>query len=489
MTRSLAVRLLLALAALLLLGGLLAFALSGFDRLLALWERALAATPVLAALYAVFLLAFAAASVTLLWWILRPATPRKSRNAVPSETELGERLQHNEALGLDVTEADNELAELNRRREAGELHIALYGQISAGKSSLIRALLPQAKTETNVLGGTTRRLERHAWHSPGKDAIYITDAPGINASDAQDEALARDEALRAHIVVYVCEGDLTRDQVQAIDRLLTFGKPLIIAINKIDRLAQSDLNAIKQRIQTRYKDAPRVSLVTLQTGGEEQLIRQTEDGSEHTLTRAREPNITELLDAIQTQLETQTKALTQLRDSAVLQLASGKLDAALDAQRLERADALVSTYTRRAIVGAMAALTPGSDLVIQGALATQFVRELCALYNVKARELQVDHLLKSANKKLRRNSALVLAVAGNGLKAFPGVGTITGGLMHAVAYGLLFDTLGRAMVHSLRTRGEIAPEPTARVFESMLDEDLLPRARRLAGLALKRDAQ
>ena len=42
---------------------------------------------------------------------------------------------------------------------------------------------------------------------------------------------------------------------------------------------------------------------------------------------------------------------------------------------------------------------------------------------------------------------LSLAVAGNGLKAFPGVGTVAGGLVHAVAYGLIFDALGRSLVH------------------------------------------
>ncbi len=227
----------------------------------------------------------------------------------------------------------------------------------------------------------------------------------------------------------------------------------------------------------------------MQTGGTQEVLREIPGSDQEHITRPRQPQIRELLDALQTQLETSPRALANLRDAAVLQLAAGKLDAALDVQRRERAHELVRTYTRRAVLGAMAALTPGSDLVIQGALATQFVRELCKLYDAEPRELQIEKLLKSANRKLRRNSALVLAVAGNGLKAFPGVGTITGGLMHAVAYGLLFDTLGRAMVHNLRTRGELQPEPTARVFESMLDEDLLPRARRLASLALKRDSK
>jgi hypothetical protein len=32
------------------------------------------------------------------------------------------------------------------------------------------------------------------------------------------DRMARDEALRAHVIIYVCEGDLTRDQYQALRR-------------------------------------------------------------------------------------------------------------------------------------------------------------------------------------------------------------------------------------------------------------------------------
>ena len=352
---------------------------------------------------------------------------------------------------------------------------------------MVRGLLPDAQIATDVLGGTTTDLQRHAWQSPSGDTIYITDAPGINAADSREEALAREEALRAHLVIYVCEGDLTRDQWLALETLLEFDKPLVVAINKIDRLSEQDLAQIRKRISERLAAHKRVSVVAVQAGGSEEIIRELPGEQEQRITRQREPQVDELLDTLQTQLESNPNALASLRDTAVLRLAAGKLDAALDARRSERADELVRTYTRRAVVGAMAALTPGSDLVIQGALATQFVRELCTLYDAEPRDMQIEKLLKSANRKLRRNSALVLAVAGNGLKAFPGVGTITGGLMHAVAYGLLFDTLGRAMVHNLRTRGELQPEPTARVFENLLDEDLFPRARRLASLVLKRD--
>ena len=43
----------------------------------------------------------------------------------------------------------------------------------------------------------------------------------------------RDEALRAHVILYVCEGDLTRDQYEALRTLVDLGSPVIVALNKV----------------------------------------------------------------------------------------------------------------------------------------------------------------------------------------------------------------------------------------------------------------
>ncbi len=77
-----------------------------------------------------------------------------------------------------------------------------------------------------------------------------------------------------------------------------------------------------------------------------------------------------------------------------------------------------------------------------------------------------------------------MAIAGNALKAFPGLGTISGGLLHAVAYGLIFDSLGRAAAQTLASRGELRPYPAARVFEDLLRENLETGAGRFAQMAI-----
>ena len=84
---------------------------------------------------------------------------------------------------------------------------------------------------------------------------------------------------------------------------------------------------------------------------------------------------------------------------------------------------------------------------------------------------------------------LTLAVAGNGLKAFPGVGTVAGGLVHAVAYGLIFDALGRSLVQALAARGRFSPEAAAEQFEENLSEYLETGVRRVAQIALREQAR
>jgi hypothetical protein len=89
-----------------------------------------------------------------------------------------------------------------------------------------------------------------------------------------------------------------------------------------------------------------------------------------------------------------------------------------------------------------------------------------------------------AGGKVKKVTAITLAITGNALKAFPGVGTLTGGLIHAVAYGMIFDSLGRAAAETLASRGELRPYPAAKAFEEILNENLEAGAVRFAKLAL-----
>ena len=188
---------------------------------------------------------------------------------------------------------------------------------------------------------------------------------------------------------------------------------------------------------------------------------------------------------MQAHLDQDEGLMESLRETSVLLLANEKLQAARRRHQDEQAEGLVQRYSRRAVVGALAAVAPGSDLIIQGVLATQLLKELSALYGVQVKDLQIDSFLQLAEGKVKNMSAITLAIAGNALKAFPGIGTLTGGLVHAVAYGMIFDSLGKAAAKSLASRGELRPIPAARDFEELMNENLESGVVRFARLALE----
>ncbi|HRA36856.1 MAG TPA: GTP-binding protein HSR1, partial [Pseudomonadota bacterium] len=179
--------------------------------------------------------------------------------------------------------------------------------------------------------------------------------------------------------------------------------------------------------------------------------------------------------------------LEPARQAAVLATLDQRLAAQEATLRALDAEAAVRKYTRRAVVGALAAVAPGTDLIIQGALATALLRELTALYGLGLRDVDLDRFLERAGGTVRTTTSITLAIAGNALKAFPGLGTLGGGLVHAVAYGMVFDSLGRAVASTLAERGALdAGDALAR-----LERDLRvpPESGRLATLVrLVRDA-
>ena len=481
-------RLVLALAAALGLMLLLAAAIVLTDTLVNIWHNLRDAPLALQLLVAVVLGAFGLLSGWVIWRLLRPA-PR-TRNlpddtTPPSREELERRLQEAREAGLDTSAAEAELERLQKRRAAGRIEVAFFGEISAGKSSLVRALLPDAEVETHVLGGTTREVREYHWTSPAGDQLVLLDMPGLDEADGDLDELARQEALRAHIVVYVVDGDLTRSQAAELERLLELGKPTLVALNKIDRLDPQSLELVRARLQERVDALGKAEVVPVSTGATVTAVVRRPDGTEEEVERQRPPQVEALQQALQRIIDSHAETLAQLRDSAVFVLVRSHLDEALARHRREEAERIVSSYSKKAVAGAVAAMTPGTDLIIQGFLATRMVKELAALYDVPVRKVDIELLLELIQKHVKTHVTLLLAVAGNAFKAFPGTGTLAGGALHAVAYGMLFDALGKSLSESLATRGALHPLQVADQFEEELGEEIKRSAAHYARLAFE----
>lgn len=418
------------------------------------------------------------------WRLLRPRR-RVTKPAAPLErTHIEQRVVALSALETDTRELQQELAELERRRASGECYVAVFGAISAGKSSLVRALAPTAAPEIDVLGGTTTRVAHHRGTLPGGRDLTLADVPGSGEIAGRErEIVARNEALRAHAVVYVADADLTRRQDEELRWLDGCGKPLLLALNKVDQWDEAERILLLGALRQRYHDVVD-AVVATGGGGSERFERVLADGRREQVVRERQSDVHELARLLDHFTAGGAAALEPAREQAVLGGLSERIGLAEQGARARAAERIVDKYTRRAVVGALAAVAPGSDLVIQGALATGLVRELAALYGVAVKSLDLDAFLESATLTVRTATTLVLAIAGNAAKAFPGLGTLGGGVLHAIAYGLIFDSLGRAVAATLAEQQRFDQERAADSLRELLANDTAERLRRLAGIAL-----
>ena len=472
---------------------LLLFIFSATRSALDVWERLQGLPSVLFYLYSGLIVALIVCSIWLIYRLLNPKTFSLEKNAESiTEDSILEDLDNAETLGVDTVNLRREIETLQERKETGKIFVSLFGDVSTGKSSIIHALLPDQSThkttlEINVRGGSTKDVNQYTWKSTSGDKLVLTDLPGRNEASGELDDLAKKEAIRSQLVVYVTDSDLSRTQYQDIRQLQSFGKPMVVALNKSDRFNNEEKELLAERFFKQFTQddvdiTKAIELVFVQSGGDEEIIKLFPDGREEKHIRKRKANVLALANAIQDEIDKQSDVLETLRDASVFVLIKQQLDVAKQDYRDVEAKKIIKSSTQKAVFGALASVSPGSDLVIQGVLGTQMIKGLCGLYDVPVRQLDIDSLLDFSTGQMKKSVPLLLAVAGNGMKAFPGIGTITGGVTHAIAYGLIFDSLGRAVNKTLQERGKLKPAPAAITFREMLSEDLESRAKLFAKL-------
>jgi GTP-binding protein EngB required for normal cell division len=409
------------------------------DTLLSLWDRLQTAPWYIASLFALILLLFTITSVIILWKLLRPAKQKSAQKSPLDEQSLQQRINDAESSGIDIAAARDELNKLNQRRQTGKLYIALAGNISTGKSSLINSLLPGVNAQTDVTGGTTTQATEYHWETPSADEVILIDIPGLqDANNTGLSDVAREEANRAHLVIYLCDGDLTRQQMNELTLLAELEKPIILTLNKSDWYNKDERKQILLRLREHTQGIKDITIVTTSTQSTKQVVIKQADGTESTELRSIGPDIRELARALQQRIDSNPERLEKLRDSAIFTLAARSLDEAELRQKFE-----------------------------------------------KGSQLEIDRLLKLGQSRLNRHIALIMAVLGNAMKAFPGLGTLAGGALHAVTYGMIFDALGRSLNEILASRGELATLPVINRFTENLGDQLEKRSSDIIRLALE----
>ncbi|MGY2879409.1 GTPase [Thermostichus sp. MS-CIW-25] len=166
--------------------------------------------------------------------------------------------------------------------ETEVIHIAAFGLVGRGKSSLLNALLGEPVFETGPTHGITRTQQAATWniswetrpqssfsgtslqgsrlppssvqsvqvaHWQGS-RLELIDTPGLDEVDGEERArLAQEVAQRADLILFVVCGDLTRVEFEALATLREAGKPMLLVFNKIDQYPEADRQAIYDKIR------------------------------------------------------------------------------------------------------------------------------------------------------------------------------------------------------------------------------------------------
>ena len=131
----------------------------------------------------------------------------------------------------------SEMETISEKLQHSEIHIAAFGRVGTGKSSLLNALLGREVFSISALHGETQTQQRKTWDMADSEHVVLIDTPGIDELDGEArESLARSVARIADIVLMVCESDLTETEIKAARNLAARKQPIMLVLNKIQIL-------------------------------------------------------------------------------------------------------------------------------------------------------------------------------------------------------------------------------------------------------------
>ena len=219
----------------------------------------------------------------------------------------------------------NSLADMARKLEAGRVDIAVFGEVSSGKSALINALVGEYVADVNVRGGWTKEVWRVGWGVPhtirglGSSELVLIDTPGINEVDDEGRAVLALEAGRAaDLILFVTDADLNAREFEALAGLAAANKPMILVFNKKDLYTPDQRARIMEVLRQErlpHVIGPDDIVMTAADPLEREVIFESADGSTRTEWRKPKPDVEQLKIRILEVLDREGKSLIALNAS------------------------------------------------------------------------------------------------------------------------------------------------------------------------------
>ena len=364
--------------------------------------------------------------------------------------------------------------------EHGHLHLAALGRVSTGKSSLLNALIGSEAFSVSPLHGETQQSSMQAWKEVEAGGVFLLDTPGLDEAGGEGrEAMAREVAGRSDLVIFVLDGDITETELRALRNLLAQGRPVLVALNKIDLFTRDEQAALLQSIRDKTDgivDAEHVIPVAAQPRPQT-VFEVAANGEEIESKRSREPDVEALRLKLWDILDAEGKTLAALNASLFASDLSDQVGHRILAARREIGDKLVRTYCVGKGIAVAFNPVPVADLFAAAFIDVGMVIHLSRVYGLPLSRREAGTLVKVivAESAALMGTVWALHIVSSALKVgTAGLSTIvTAGAQGAIAYYSTY-VVGQVAAEYLgkgKSWGDGGPKHVVKQILDTLDRD------------------
>lgn len=384
------------------------------------------------------------------------------------------------AIRQELFQEFAEIEAISEKLQHGEIHIAAFGRVGTGKSSLLNALLGRKVFSTSPLHGETRTQQRSLWDSFNFDHVVLIDTPGIDELEGESrEEMARSVTRISDIILMVCEGDLTETEFRAVRDLAGRQRPLLLVLNKSDRYGASDLGVLLDHLRQRCGQfvEPDNILAVSADPRPEQIIRINEAGQEHSDQRPRKPDINNLRARLWSILEKEGKTLAALNAALFTSELDARIAGKIVLARKTVAEKVIRNYClAKGLVVAVNPI-PVADLLAAAGTDVAMVIHLGNIYGFQLSRREASRLLLtiSAQMLLLMSAYWGVNMVSAAMKSISaGMSTVlTAGTQGALAWYATYVTGNAAETWFAKGKswGSGGPKETIKEILDSLDRD------------------
>jgi hypothetical protein len=364
--------------------------------------------------------------------------------------------------------------------EHGHLHVAVFGRVSVGKSSLLNALLGKTAFSVSVLHGETHSVNMQQWEEYADGGIFLIDTPGINEIDGEArEKMAHEVASRTDLLLFVIDSDLTDVEFQALKTVAASHRPLLLVVNKADRYTEDEQRQLRSVLRTRTQGiiAPENIVFTTAQASRQTVIFVDENGQEREGIRERPLNVTALKSRLWDIVEAEGKTLAALNASLFAGNLSNEVGQRILAIKRELGEKTIRLYCLGKGIAVALNPIPVADLIAAAVIDAGMIIHLSRLYGLPISRGEAGDLVRTilAQMLLLMGTVWAVHLISSALKlGTGGLSTIiTGATQGAVAWysTLVVGRVAEQWLANGKSWGDAGPKLTVQQILDTLDRD------------------